>query len=229
MSFDLVDVFRHMQPFAIAIVAVLAVMALASISVTVERLWVYWRSRRISQRFGAQASALLEKGDHEGLIRLAKTHSASHLAVLLADGMKAYVAARRTPGELPPIELARRELERKSETVSADVRRGHGVLASVGSVGPFVGLLGTVIGIISAFQGIAKEGSGGLGAVSAGIAEALIVTAIGLIVAIPSVLAFNWLSTRADALLLALDQSKGEFLDYLEDKQPGEKQVREAA
>ena len=104
--------------------------------------------------------------------------------------------------------------------MSSDVRRGHNILASVGSIAPFVGLLGTVVGIIAAFQGIAKEGSGGLGAVSAGIAEALIVTAIGLIVAIPSVLAFNFLSARCDALLLALDQAKGEFLDYLENKSP---------
>ena len=95
------------------------------------------------------------------------------------------------------------------------------LLASVGSVAPFVGLLGTVIGIIGAFQGIAAEGSGGLGAVSAGISEALVVTAIGLVVAIPSVLAFNSLSGRADNLLLALDQSRGEFIDYLENQGGG--------
>jgi biopolymer transport protein ExbB len=229
MSFDLVEVFRHMQPFAIAIVAVLALMALASISVTVERLWVYWRSRRVSRRFASQASALLEKRDFEGLIKMARANDASHLASLLGDGMKAYVAARKQPGQLPALELAKRELERKTEMVSADIRRGHSVLASVGSIGPFVGLLGTVIGIISAFQGIAKEGSGGLGAVSAGIAEALIVTAIGLLVAIPAVLAFNFLATRADQLLLALDQSKGEFLDYLENQTPPEEKQHRAA
>ena len=78
-----------------------------------------------------------------------------------------------------------------------------------------------MVGIISAFQGIAAEGSGGLGAVSAGISEALIVTAIGLLVAIPSVLAFNFLSARADRLLLALDQSRGEFIDYLENQGGG--------
>ena len=229
MSFDLVDVFRHMQPFAIAIVAVLAVMALASISVTVERLWVYGRSRSSSRRFAAQASALLEKRDFEGLIEMARSNEASHLAALLGDGMKAFVAARSQPGQLTALELAKRELERKTEMVSADIRRGHSVLASVGSIGPFVGLLGTVIGIISAFQGIAKEGSGGLGAVSAGIAEALIVTAIGLLVAIPAVLAFNFLATRADKLLLALEQSKGELLDYLENQTPAEEKHHRAA
>jgi biopolymer transport protein ExbB len=223
MSFDLAEVFANMQPFAILIVAVLGIMALASISVFVERIWVYWRSRKQSRKYGQQAAALLQKGDHAGLIKLAGQYKGCHLAQLLGGGMKTYAGAVNEPGELGPMELTRRELARQSETMSNDIRRGHSVLASVGSVSPFVGLLGTVIGIIGAFQGIAREGSGGLGAVSAGIAEALIVTAIGLMVAIPAVLAFNFLSTRADALLVAIDQSKGEFLDFLENHTPTEK------
>jgi len=222
MSFNLADVFRNMQPFAMAIVAVLALMALMSISVVVERMWVYWRSRRLSRKFAMEAAKKLQANDHDGLMKLAATYPGSHLAQLLAAGMKTYVGAVAKPGELGAMELTRRELARKTEAVSADVRRGHGILASVGSVSPFVGLLGTVIGIISAFQGIAKEGSGGLGAVSAGIAEALIVTAIGLCVAIPSVLMFNFLSARSDSLLLALDQTKGEFLDFLENQTRGD-------
>jgi biopolymer transport protein ExbB len=218
MSFDIVDVFRHMQPFAIAVVAVLVLMAMASLSVFVERLWVYFNSRRVSQRFAAKAAAVLAKREPAELVPLARSHGASHLAGLVGAAVKTYLGAVEKPGDVEPLELTRREMARKSEAVSADVRRGMSVLASVGSVAPFVGLLGTVIGIISAFQGIAAEGSGGLGAVSAGIAEALIVTAIGLIVAIPSVLAFNMLSTRADGLLLALDQSRGEFMDYLENQ-----------
>lgn len=220
MSFNLVEVFSNMQPFAMAIVAVLVLMAAASVSVVVERSWVYYRSRRASRTFAAAAATLLTKRDHEGLVRLAKAHRASHLAGLVAVGMTVYNEALREPGELGAVELTRRELTRKGEAVSADVRRGHNVLASVGSVAPFVGLLGTVVGIIAAFQGIATEGSGGLGSVSAGIAEALIVTALGLVVAIPAVLAFNSLSARSDALLLAIEQSKGELLDYLENQAP---------
>jgi biopolymer transport protein ExbB len=107
-------------------------------------------------------------------------------------------------------------MERQADTVAAKVRRGLGLVASVGSIAPFTGLLGTVIGIIEAFQGIAEQGSGGLGAVSAGISEALVVTALGLTIAIPAVLAFNFLSGKADALELALDQSRGEYVDHLE-------------
>ena len=89
---------------------------------------------------------------------------------------------------------------------------------AVGSVAPFIGLLGTVIGIITAFQSIASTGSGGLGAVSAGIAEALIVTALGLAVAIPSVLCFNYLTGRIAAVDLALERSAGELLDEMENE-----------
>jgi biopolymer transport protein ExbB len=96
------------------------------------------------------------------------------------------------------------------------MNRGLGVLASTGSVAPFVGLLGTVLGIVASFEGIAREGGGGLGAVSAGIAEALVVTALGLLVAIPAVLAFNHLSTRVERLLLALDHASSELVDHLE-------------
>jgi len=229
MSFNLVDVFRSMQPFAMAIVAVLVLMAMGALSIVVERLLVFFRSRRQSKTFGAQAAGLLEQRDLAGVVMLAGKYDGSHLATMLTAGTKAYLSAVAKPGELGAVELARRELARQADGVYADVRRGMSLLASVGSVAPFVGLLGTVVGIIGAFQGIAAEGSGGLGAVSAGISEALIVTAIGLIVAIPSVLAFNFLSGRADTLLLALDQARGEFLDYLENQPGGEARVRAAA
>ena len=90
------------------------------------------------------------------------------------------------------------------------------LLASVGSVAPFVGLLGTVVGIISAFQGIAATGSGGLSSVSAGISEALVETALGLAVAIPAVLAFNYLSTAITADESKLSRAAGEMLDNIE-------------
>lgn len=219
MNFDLVQTFRDMQPFAWAIVIVLIIMAMSALSIVVERLWVYYKSRKMAKRFAADAGRLLEARQLAEVIKLSKSYDGCHLASMLAAGSKTYLAATAQPGELSAVELAKRELARQAEAVSSDVRRGMGLLASVGSVAPFVGLLGTVIGIIAAFQGIGSEG--GLGEVSKGISEALVVTAVGLVVAIPSVLAFNFLSGRADTLLLALDQSRGEFLDYLENQGGG--------
>jgi biopolymer transport protein ExbB len=74
-----------------------------------------------------------------------------------------------------------------------------------------------VLGIISAFQGIASAGSGGLAAVSAGISEALIETALGLVVAIPAVLAFNYLSTKIGHEEMTLRNAAGHLLDTVED------------
>ncbi len=209
------EIMTHMGPPAIAVATTLLLMALISLAIFFERIFSYWRSRSSSRAFAAEARVLLEKDDAEGLIQRAKRNK-GHLARLLSAGAATYLATKRKPSSLSAVEATRRELNRKSEALAADVRRGMNVIASVGSIAPFVGLLGTVFGIITAFQGIAKDGSGGLGSVSLGISEALYETALGLVVAIPAVLAFNWLSSQADSILLALDQSRGEFLDFLE-------------
>lgn len=206
---------NHMGPAAIGVASTLVLMAVASLAVFFERSFAYWRSGKASRAFATEARALLEADDAEGLVQRAQGNR-GHLAKLLAAGAKTYLEAKKKPSSLSPVEATRRELLRKTEALAADVRRGMGIIASVGSIAPFVGLLGTVFGIITSFQGIAKEGSGGLGSVSLGISEALYETALGLVVAIPAVLAYNWLSARADAILLALEQARGEFLDFLE-------------
>ena len=96
-----------------------------------------------------------------------------------------------------------------------------GIVASTGSTAPFIGLFGTVIGIITAFQGIAASGGGGLGAVSAGIAEALIVTAVGLFVAITSVLLFNYLTAAFERLDMRMQHAASELVDNLEGTDEG--------
>jgi len=78
----------------------------------------------------------------------------------------------------------------------------------------FVGLLATTIGVINAFQGIAASGSGGLGSVSAGISEALVGTAVGLVVAIPAVWFYNYLTSRLEFFTVEMDNSSSELVDY---------------
>jgi biopolymer transport protein ExbB/biopolymer transport protein TolQ len=77
-----------------------------------------------------------------------------------------------------------------------------------------VGRLGTVVGVISAFQGIAATGSGGIGSVSAGISEALVETALGLLVAIPAVWFYNYLTERLGYFNVEMDNSSSEMVDY---------------
>lgn len=224
MNFDLVHIYQSMGTFALCVAGALVLMALASLAVLFERLFVLSRSSAANRSFAPIASELLDKAEHAKLVKEAAARGTSHLARLLSAGLQTYLTNTARPTHVAPVELARRELQRRAEAIHAELRRGMGVLASVGSLAPFVGLLGTVVGIIAAFEGIAAEGSGGLGAVSAGIAEALVVTALGLLVAIPAVLAFNFLTARVDATMLHLDAARGELVDALERGSPGQRQ-----
>jgi biopolymer transport protein TolQ len=85
-------------------------------------------------------------------------------------------------------------------------------LATLGNISPFVGLFGTVIGVMRAFEAISRTGSGGLGTVSAGIAEALVATAAGLFVAIPAVVAYNHFVSRVKACASEMDAAASELL-----------------
>jgi biopolymer transport protein ExbB/biopolymer transport protein TolQ len=95
------------------------------------------------------------------------------------------------------------------------LKRGTAVLATVGATAPFVGLLGTVFGIINAFEGMANSGGAGIGAIAAGIAEALIATGFGLFVAIPAVWFYNFFQTKIDNLTAEMTFVSKEMIDYL--------------
>jgi biopolymer transport protein ExbB len=98
--------------------------------------------------------------------------------------------------------------------VHAELKRGVSTLATIASSSPFVGLLGTVVGIINAFKGIATEKSSGLSAVAGGISEALVTTAVGLLVAIPAVWMYNYFSNRVEAFDVEMGNSSSELIDY---------------
>jgi biopolymer transport protein ExbB/TolQ len=98
-----------------------------------------------------------------------------------------------------------RVVRRTMLATGATLRRGMGVLATVGSTAPFVGLVGTVMGIVNAFEQLSASQQGGVGTVSAGIAEALVTTAYGIAVAIPAVWLFNYLTQRVARVLTEIE------------------------
>jgi biopolymer transport protein ExbB len=231
MTFNVAHIWASMDPLARFIASVLFIMAIASIGVVIERLWAFRRSAATSKRFVVELAPALEAWNLEDALRIARACNGSTLAKLFESVIRRYLDAQRQQGNVSPVQLAKNEAERSKERIGGELRRGMNVLASVGSVAPFVGLLGTVVGIIGAFQGIAASGSGGLGAVSAGIAEALIETAFGLLVAIPAVLFFNYLTARVNKLETALARSLGELLDDMEnrDERISRDRIQEAA
>jgi biopolymer transport protein ExbB len=212
------ELWEHLGWPALVVAGVLVLMGVASMAVFVERLWALRRSREASRAFASVVGRTLRPGTVDQVIAEADRMEAGHLARLVRYGLTMYRDAQAGldgPG-LTPVESMRHELARRIDELVADLRAGLPVLASVGSIAPFVGLLGTVLGIISAFRGIAETGSGGLSAVSAGIAEALVGTALGLAVAIPAVAAFNYLSTQIARDQLALANAASELLDKVE-------------
>jgi biopolymer transport protein ExbB/biopolymer transport protein TolQ len=142
----------------------------------------------------------------------------SHLAKVVLSGLNEYQYTADAGGVAlsreDMMDTVRRAIQRASALTASDLKRGVASLATIGATAPFVGLLGTVVGIITAFQGIAATGSGGLGSVSAGISEALVETALGLVVAIPAVWFYNYLTGRIEYFNVEMDNSSSELVDY---------------
>jgi biopolymer transport protein ExbB/TolQ len=222
VSFDLVHMVHAMGFFAKLVAAVLFLMSIYSLGVTAERLLTYWRAQRASRAFAAGLRDLLPAARIAEAIELSRTFSRGHLSRVLGLALEEYSRgveglAQRGPrdvGTFDVIAAVNRAVDRSSLRTVNDLRRGLGALATVGSTAPFVGLLGTVAGIITAFQAMAATGSGGLGSVSAGIAEALVTTAFGLLVAIPAVMMFNYLTGRVEDMQVDITDSATELVDF---------------
>lgn len=227
MAFDLGHIWATMSPLSKFVAAWLAVYFVVVVAVTVERFIAFGRSAAQSQHFARAAGPLIEKWQLADLAKAAQVHKTSALARLFGAIIERYTRGLEDPAPSPtPVDLAHNEASRQKEQLGHELRRGLGMLASIGSTAPFVGLLGTVLGIIAAFQGIAATGGGGLGAVSAGIAEALIETAFGLMVAIPAVLIYNYFMGRANSVELALERSASELLDEMEVQHGYDRELR---
>ena len=222
MSFDLVSMWHSMGFFAKFIAAILALMSIYSLGVMAERLVTYARASSASRQYAEQLRGLLPARKYGDAVALAKKLRRGHLSRVLGLAIEEYergVTAlhQKGPqdvGDFDVVAAVNRAIDRSSMRTVADLRRGLGALATVGSTAPFVGLLGTVAGIITAFQAMAATGSGGLGSVSAGIAEALVTTAFGLLVAIPAVMMFNYLTNRVEDMQVDINDSANELVDY---------------
>ena len=192
-------------------------MGLWSLVAGVERFIAIRKANRASEQFARSAGELVLDGDFEAVLSLTERHGVSPLAQLYRFGLQTYLQ-NMDDTILGPVELATRQLSRKLEDLSAQLKRGTGILATTGSTAPFVGLFGTVIGIITVFTQMAESGGGGFDTVSAGIAEALIVTGLGLVIAIAAVWIFNFLTQKFEGIELQLQHASSELIDHLETK-----------
>src|SRR5688572_28073331 len=217
---DVIEMFRTMGPTAWGVAIVLLIMSFLSVGVAIERIYTFSQARKQSKMYAPQVAKHLKDGRLKEAIALSssKDYRYSHLAKVVLAGLQEYQFQKESGGAQlnreDILDTVRRSIQRAASLTTSDLKKGVGTLATIGSTAPFVGLLGTVVGVINAFVGIASTGSGGIGAVSAGIAEALVETALGLFVAITAVWFYNYLTGRLEYFNVEMDNSSSELLDY---------------
>jgi len=216
---NLMDMWNSMGPVAKGVAFVLVFMSMWSFGVAIERYYTFSQARKQSKLYAPQVAKHLKDGRLKDALTVsqAKTYQYSHLAKVVLAGLQEYQFQHDAGGTLNRddlVDTVRRAIQRATALTSNDLKKGIPSLATIGATAPFVGLLGTVVGIITAFQGIAATGSGGLGSVSAGISEALVETALGLVVAIPAVWMYNYFTSRLEYFNVEMDNSSSELVDY---------------
>ncbi len=194
-----------------SVLIILMIMSLSSWYVIFTKLW--------DQRKLKQSARVVEKqfwtapSIKDGVERLKKGDDFRFIA---EDGLR---AASHHDGRLTDRidlhEWITMSLQRSVDQVQSKLSGGLGLLATVGSVAPFVGLFGTVWGILNALEGIGIAGQASIDKVAGPVGEALLMTAFGLFVAVPAVMGYNWLLARNKAAQEALRNFASDLHAYL--------------
>lgn len=217
MHFNLQEMWTAMGPIPKGVVVILLVMSIYAIAVGVERLFVFSKAKKQSSLLLKYISKLWQEGKMEESVKVSsdKKFKNSHLAKVLIAGLtELEFQEDNKAGYAEKVESAKRAIERATIKGLVEFKRGMNGLATIGSTGPFVGLFGTVFGIITAFQSMAMSGSGGIAAVAGGIAEALLTTGFGIIVAVIAVMFFNTLINKVDIFSGEMANASSELIDH---------------
>jgi biopolymer transport protein ExbB len=216
--FSLAGMWESMTWAGKAVVIVLILMSIWSLTIAVERLYRFQKAKKESLAVALGVTPLLREHKLEQAISFVKDKKFrhSHLARVLGAGLTEfqYEKSQDLPEDFDIVESGKRAIERETLMTTAELKKGLGNLATISTTAPFVGLFGTVVGIINAFRGMALSGSGGLGAVSAGIAEALATTALGLFVAVPAVWMYNYFLNKIERFQVEMSNSSSQLIDY---------------
>jgi biopolymer transport protein ExbB/biopolymer transport protein TolQ len=217
-SFSIMGMWEAMTWVGKAVVTLLALMSIWSLTIAIERLWRFQMAKKESLQVAVGITPLLKQHKLAEAIAFAKDKKFkhSHLAKVLAAGLTEfqYQSSEDLPPDFDIVDSGKRAIERETLMTTAEMKKGLGNLATISTTAPFVGLFGTVIGIINAFRGMAISGSGGLGAVSAGIAEALATTAFGLFVAVPAVWMYNYFLNKVERFNVEMSNASSQLIDY---------------
>ena len=181
------------------------VCSIVAAAIIMERLWTFQQKRVLPQDLTAQAWQWV-KADQLDPEHLQILHQSSPLGQVLAAGL----ANRDTSRE-----IAKESIEDTGRHVVHELERYLNPLGTIAVVSPLLGLLGTVIGMVKVFAAITANGVGNPGTLAGGISEALITTAAGLTVAIPSLIGYRYLRGRVDSLVVHMEKEAMKFLEAL--------------
>ncbi len=189
MQLSLLDIYNQMGNFAKGIVYVLAIMSIWSLSVAIKKWWDLRQAQGETRKFAPEFSQFLEEDNLAEAVTLADKYKKSHVARVLG-GALTEIRPLIQDGSVTvgDINSAERAIEREMLMTITDLKRGLGVLATVGATAPFVGLLGTTMGIVNSF---------------------------GLVVAIPAVWLFNYFQIKIDNLTAEMTYTSKEMIDYM--------------
>ena len=217
MQFGLIEMWQAMGVVAKTVAIILILLSVITIYLFIERQLVFARARKKSLAVAPKLAELMKNGQLKEAMSLAskKENKVSHLARVTAAGIEEFLGAKETNLTVEEqIESAQRGCERARSLFTQELKRGLSIMATIATSSPFIGLFGTIFGIINAFRGMAMTGSGGIGAVAAGIAEALVTTAFGIGVAVIALWTFNSLNTKIEVYNIEMENTTSQIVDY---------------
>jgi biopolymer transport protein ExbB len=199
-SIDVMQVLRSSW-----IIVLMLVLSVVVITIAIERFIYFQKTKLDSDAFMEKIKGFIVDGSYKEAIDYAKTFK-GNVAAVVRFGLENRQFPREENDKLM-------EAKRMEERLNLD--RYLDILGTLGNTCPFIGLLGTVMGIIKAFKDLASSAGGGPEVVMVGIAEALIATAAGLAVAIPSVIMFNLFMKRVKIISVEMDAVSKKLLVLL--------------
>jgi len=209
-KFGLIPALNEGGPISWAIFSVMVIMSVFSFYIMFTKL--IEQQKVLKQAKEVQANFWRANSLEEGAAKLEKN---SAFRQLVDDG----ISAQKQHGLLTdPVEAhdwLHGAMTRSEESINSKLAGGLAFLATVGATAPFVGLLGTVIGIYSALIKIGIAGQADIGKIAGPVGEALIMTAIGLFVAVPAVLPYNWLQARNKSIARSMSAFSNDVLGYI--------------
>ncbi|MCL9983149.1 MAG: MotA/TolQ/ExbB proton channel family protein [Erythrobacter sp.] len=209
-QFGFVEAMKEGGPVAWSILAVMIIMSVGTFYIMFTKL--FEQNKVLKQYKTVQSSFWRAASLKEGAAKLEKDGAWRQIA---DDAVKAQEDHGKMTDALESHDYMHGTLQRSEDSINSVLAGGLPFLATVGATSPFVGLLGTVIGIYRALINIGIEGSASIDKVAGPVGEALIMTAIGLLVAVPAVLAFNWLQSRNRRISQLLAGFSTDILAYI--------------